>query len=284
MRSKTAIAKQAKADAKLALQEDVGTGDLSAKLVPNQPATAKLYYKDANPDAVLCGQSWFENCFREIGRAKFTWHKKEGSTLSTPNAVVCEIKSDVHTLLTAERSAINFLQTLSATATAARRWQKLSAGKVTIVDTRKTIPLLRVAQKYATKIGGISNHRWGLYDEILIKENHLALAGGVAQCLIRAKNKIAATKIQIEVQNLTELQQAIAAGATRVLLDNFTLNNIRRAVAIAAGRVELEVSGNVRPQNVKHIAASGIDRISVGAITKNIQVIDFSLIITSRCR
>ncbi len=277
------LEKQAQTDAKQALAEDIGEKDLSASLLPNTPAKAYLYCRDIN--AVLCGQAWFEACFKALGQAHFNWHKNDGDELVDTNDIICEISSTAHALLSGERSALNFLQTLSATATAARQWQKMAAEAtettkcITVVDTRKTIPLLRYAQKYATRIGGIKNHRLGLFDEILIKENHISVAGSIKKSLKSAKNITTSDKIQIEVQTLKQLQEAIEAGATRVMLDNFSIDNIKKAVAVADGcSIELEASGNINSRDFFAIAQTGVHRVSIGAITKNIIATDFSLL------
>ena len=191
---------------------------------------------------------------------------------------VCEVQAETRALLTAERSALNFLQTLSATATAARRYQKL-AGGAKVTDTRKTLPKLRVAQKYAVRTGGACNHRLGLYDEILIKENHIMAAGGIAAVLAAAYNMLPESRVQIEVRTINDLRTALAAGARRVLLDNFSIADIQSAVQIAQGRAELEASGGVEENNIAALAATGVDRISIGALTKNIRAVDFSLVL-----
>ncbi len=270
------IAQQAQKDAAAALSEDIGSGDLSASLAPaNSQQRGILICRD---NAVLCGQPWFEACFLHLDKnAAFIWQVAEGGDLS-PQMTVCEVQAETRALLTAERSALNFLQTLSATATAARRYQKL-AGGTKVTDTRKTLPKLRVAQKYAVRTGGAYNHRMGLYDEILIKENHIMAAGGIAAVLAAAHNMLPESRVQIEVRTINDLRTALAAGARRVLLDNFSLADIQAAVQIAQGRAELESSGGVEENNIAALAATGVDRISIGALTKNIRAVDFSLVL-----
>lgn len=264
------------ADAQAALAEDIGTGDLSRRLIENRLVTARLVCREK---AVLCGIAWFEACFRLLGKMTFDWRYADGDECDGNNEAICMLRGTAHALLTAERSALNFLQTLSATATAARRWQRLAVNDITVVDTRKTLPLLRRAQKYATRIGGVRNHRFGLDDEILIKENHLRIAGGdISAVLAKAFAVTDKTKVQIEVRTPAELRTAVAAGATRVLLDNFTVADLRAAVtAVDTKMVELEASGGFGEDDLAAIAATGIARISVGALTKNIKAVDFSL-------
>lgn len=273
---KNDLAAQAAADAAAALEEDIGAGDLSRGLFDGDaPRNGVLYCRE---NAMLCGRPWFEQCFLLLDdSARFVWRIAEGGEMRA-DAKVCEVRASPAALSGAERSALNFLQTLSATATAARRFCRL-AGKATIVDTRKTLPKLRAAQKYAVRIGGARNHRRGLFDEILIKENHLALAGGVKNALSRARRIVAPERIQIEARTLAEAAAAIAAGAARILLDNFSLSDLRRAAREFGERAELEASGGVSEDAVAAIAATGVHRISVGALTKNIRAVDFSFLI-----
>lgn len=259
------------------LQEDIGNGDLSTLLVPDdRKVQAVVVSREA---AVLCGKPWFEQCFRELDSGvEFRWFVKEGEVVS-PAQSLCEIRGNARALLTAERTALNFLQTLSATATSTRRYvEAISGTRARIYDTRKTLPGLRAAQKYAVRIGGATNHRMGLYDGILIKENHIAVAGGIAQAL-RIAEGIApqGVWVQIEVENRDELEAALAAGATMILLDNFNLEQLREAVAITAGRAELEASGGVTMDNLREIAETGVNRISIGSITKNVKAVDLSM-------
>lgn len=260
-----------------ALQEDIGACDFTAMLVPADcEAHATVISREA---AVLCGIPWFEQCFRELDAdIDIQWRVKEGVEAS-PGDTLCEIRGNARALLTAERAALNFLQTLSATASATRRYVAAVAGtEARIYDTRKTLPGLRVAQKYAVRVGGGHNHRMGLYAGILIKENHIAVAGGIAQAL-RAAEAIAPVGIplQIEVENCAELDAALAAGATLILLDNFSVEQMRQAVEITAGRAELEASGGITLGNLREVAETGVDRISIGSITKDVKAIDLSM-------
>lgn len=260
-----------------ALAEDVGSGDLTAQLTPEAKTARAVVI--CRHDAVLCGQPWFEACFRKLdARAALSWLAAEGTQVAA-GARICEIRGQARALLTAERTALNFLQMLSAVATATRRYADAVAGtRAKIVDTRKTLPGLRVAQKYAVRVGGGVNHRMGLYDGILIKENHIAAAGG-ATAAINAARKIAppGVWIQVEVETLEQLKEVLAAGATMILLDNMDLGQMREAVRLAAGRAELEASGGITLANVRAIAETGVDRISVGSLTKDIEAVDFSM-------
>lgn len=268
-------------DVERALAEDVGSGDASAQLLPeNQAARATVVCRQ---EAVLCGQAWFETCFRKLDPlVKITWQIREGDRMAK-GAVVCRVEGKARALLSAERSALNFLQVLSAVATATRRLVDAAAGTRTkIVDTRKTLPGLRIAQKYAVRTGGGANHRMGLYDAMLIKENHIAAAGGIAAVLRQAAALNAGVDIQIEVENLDQLREALACGAGSVMLDNFTLPLMREAVAVNAGRAVLEVSGSVQLDEVRAIAATGVDRISIGRLTKDVKAVDFSMRVLER--
>ena len=264
-----------------ALAEDIGRGDWTGRLIPeSQQLRAGVVVRE---QAVLCGQQWFEACLWTLDPgARIRWHVAEGATTS-PGAAVCDIEAQARALLAAERPALNFLQLLSGTATVVRRYVDAIAGAspspggCSIVDTRKTLPGLRLAQKYAVRIGGASNHRLGLYDGVLIKENHIAAAGGVAAALRAARALQSGVAIQIEVETLAQLQVAIAAGAADILLDNFTLPQMREAVAVCAGRARLEASGGVYLARVREIAASGVDRISIGRLTKDVAAVDFSM-------
>ena len=274
--AKNNIAAQAAADAAAALAEDIGGGDLSAALVDNTAARTGVLCVREN--TVLCGRPWFESCFLQLDKnTVFDWRAAEGGEISA-GQTVCEVRALPRALLGGERSALNFLQTLSATALAARRMQKL-AGKTIVADTRKTLPKLRAAQKYAVRTGGAHNHRLGLFDEILIKENHLAASGGIAAALQKARAITEESRIQIEARNLEELAAALDAGAKRILLDNFSTANLRRAVQQTGGRAELEASGNISEETAAAVAATGVDRISSGALTKNIRAADFSFIV-----
>jgi nicotinate-nucleotide pyrophosphorylase (carboxylating) len=264
-----------------ALAEDIGRGDWTAMLVPaGRRVTATVTAKEA---AVICGQPWFDDCVRACdGDARVAWAVNEGQAVAA-GTVVCRIEADARALLSAERPALNFLQTLSAVATATRRYVDAIAGAspnprgCAILDTRKTLPGLRQAQKYAVRIGGGRNQRLALWHGILIKENHIAAAGGIAQALAAARALNAGVEIQIEVESLAELQQALDAGATNVLIDDFSAADRAAAVALNAGRALLEVSGGVDLARVREIAASGVDRISIGKLTKDVQAIDLSM-------
>jgi nicotinate-nucleotide pyrophosphorylase (carboxylating) len=260
---------------RLALEEDVATGDVTAQLIPaDKDAVAKVIGRE---EAILCGTAWFEASFRLIASdVRIVWHVREGERIF-PGQAVCDIRGNARALLTAERCALNFLQTLSAVATETRRYADAIAGtQAVVMDTRKTLPGLRLAQKYAVTVGGGKNQRIGLFDGILIKENHIAAAGGIAQAL-QAAQLIANVPIQIEVESLEELQTALAADARLILLDNFTLDEMRSAVAITAGRAALEASGNVTLETVRAIAETGVQRISIGSLTKHVRAIDFSM-------
>ncbi|WP_151447681.1 carboxylating nicotinate-nucleotide diphosphorylase [Lacisediminimonas profundi] len=259
-----------------ALAEDVGSGDLTGLLVPaDQQVDARVVVRE---EAVLCGAPWFEGVMTQVDpRIAIQWHYAEGD-LMAPDTPVCSIHGPARALLTAERGALNFLQLLSGVATATRRYVDLVRGtRAVVLDTRKTLPGLRLAQKYAVRVGGGANQRLALYDGILIKENHIAAAGGIASAMKAAHAIKAGVPVQIEVENLDELRQALAAGATSVLLDNFTLAQMREAVAINGGRALLEASGGVNAQTLRSIAETGVDRISVGSLTKDVKATDYSL-------
>ena len=259
-----------------ALAEDLGSGDLTAALIPaGTKATATIISRE---DAILCGCAWAHQCFAQLDATiEITWLVKDGDRV-TPNQPLVHIHGDARAMLSAERPALNFLQTLSAVATHTRRYVDAIGGLPTqILDTRKTLPGLRLAQKYAVLAGGGANQRLALYDGILIKENHIAAAGSIAAVLEAALAMRSTDNIQIEVETLDELQQALDAGATSVLLDNFTLEDLRKAVAINQKQALLEASGNVDLTTVRAIAETGVDRISIGALTKNIQALDLSM-------
>ncbi|MGB7816370.1 MAG: carboxylating nicotinate-nucleotide diphosphorylase [Methylotenera sp.] len=265
-----------KHDVTQALAEDIGSGDLTAALVPAaQQAKANIISRE---NAVICGIDWVNACFLALDKnAKIKWLVNEGEKVSS-NQLLCEVLGNARALLSAERCALNFLQTLSAVATQTRQYVIAIAGtKAQILDTRKTLPGLRLAQKYAVTVGGGFNQRLALYDSILIKENHIAAAGSIHAALEHAKKLNKNVSIQIEVEDLNELQQALDAGATSILLDNFGLHDMKEAVRINAGRALLEASGNVNLNSVRSIALTGVDRISVGSLTKNIHAIDLSL-------
>jgi len=258
------------------LREDVGGGDLTALIVPDTArAEATVITREA---MVLCGRPWFDAVFARLDPAvRIGWQVEEGAVVAA-GALLCRLDGPARALLTGERTALNLLQSLSATATLAREYAKAAAGTgLTVLDTRKTLPGLRRAQKYAVRCGGCGNHRLGLYDGILIKENHILAAGSIALAVRKAVELDAGVPIEVEVESLDELAQALAAGANRVLLDNFTFAMMREAVAISAGRAKLEVSGNVSLENIPAIAATGVDYVSVGALTKNVRAVDLSM-------
>jgi len=268
-----------------ALQEDIGPCDWTAQLIaPNTQAEATLRVREA---ATLCGREWFAGCILQLDpAASIRWLFQEGARMPA-DTVVCEITANARALLTAERPGLNFLQLLSATASVARLHVQAIEGAspnprgCVVLDTRKTIPGLRQAQKYAVRVGGGANQRLALWHGILIKENHIAAAGGIAPVMQQAQSLNSGVDIQIEVESLHELQQALAAGAQSILIDNFSLADMREAVRITAGRALLEVSGGVTLAQLRDIAATGVDRISIGKLTKDIRAIDFSMRVRS---
>lgn len=265
------------ADVRRALAEDVGKGDLTAALIPDgKHAQAQLICRQ---QAVLSGAAWVEEVFRQVDdRVVLRWHLHDGDIVQD-NQPVCSVQGSAASILTAERTGLNFLQTLSATATLAASYVKAVQGTmVNILDTRKTLPGLRLAQKYAVTCGGGVNHRIGLYDAILIKENHITAAGSISAVMEQARVLHPDVPIEIEVESLDELAQALDAGARRVLLDNFSLQQLREAVSLNRGRARLEASGGVSLHSVCAIAETGVDDISVGALTKDVQAVDFSLL------
>ena len=260
-----------------AIAEDLGNADWTGLLVPaGKRCVAQLLCRDS---AVICGQDWFEAVFATLcPRSVLSWLVDEGDQVDA-GAVVCTIEADARAMLTAERSAMNYLQLLSAVATKTRHFVRLTEGtRAVVLDTRKTLPGLRLAQKYAVRVGGGVNQRLALYDGVLIKENHIAAAGGIAQVLAQvAAVAPKSVGVQIEVESLAELTLALDAGAQSILLDNFSLQMMRDAVALSAGRAVLEASGGVNEQTVRAIAQTGVDRISIGSLTKDIAAVDFSL-------
>jgi nicotinate-nucleotide pyrophosphorylase (carboxylating) len=268
-----------------ALMEDIGVCDWTAQLVPaGRRVNARVLVRE---DAVLCGRDWFDACIAALdATARVEWHVDEGAWMA-PDTLVCHIEADARALLSAERPALNFLQLLSGTATLTRRHVEAIAGAspnprgCVILDTRKTLPGLRQAQKYAVRTGGGSNQRLALWHGILIKENHIAAAGGVAAALRNAQALQSGVDIQIEVESLDQLTEALGAGATSVLLDNFDLPRMREAVALTAQRALLEVSGGVALDQVRDIAATGVDRISIGRLTKDVRATDYSMRVLS---
>jgi nicotinate-nucleotide pyrophosphorylase (carboxylating) len=259
-----------------ALLEDVGSGDLTGKLVPvDNRVKARVIVRE---EAVLCGAPWFEGVMLAVDQAiDIDWKYAEGDLMAA-GSVVCEIEGSPRSLLTAERAALNFLQLLSGVASATRRYVDVIAGtRAAILDTRKTLPGLRQAQKYAVRVGGGKNQRMALYDGILIKENHIAAAGGVTRALQAADALGSGAPVQIEVETIAQLEEALAAGATSVLLDNFNLDMMREAVRLNAGRALLEASGGINMETVRAIAQTGVDRISIGSLTKDVKATDYSL-------
>jgi len=263
-------------DVARALAEDIGTGDVTAALIsPDARASAHIVCRE---DAVLAGAPWGDECFRQLDPdVRIHWGHHDGDRVSA-DTVLCELEGNARALVAGERNALNFLQTLSGTATVTRSFVDAVAGThAKILDTRKTIPGLRLAQKYAVRCGGGHNHRFGLYDAILIKENHVAAAGGIANAIRAARAASPGVFLDCEVESLDELRDAINAGAERVLLDEFTDAMLRESVSLAAGRVPLEVSGSVNLERVRAIAETGVDCISIGALTKHVRAIDLSM-------
>jgi nicotinate-nucleotide pyrophosphorylase (carboxylating) len=267
-----------------ALFEDIGRADWTARLVPaGRRVVARVIVREA---AVLCGREWFDGCVLRLDpSARLDWHHAEGEWMA-PDDEVCRITGDARALLSAERPSLNFLQLLSATATVTRRHVEAIAGAspnprgCAVLDTRKTLPGLRQAQKYAVRVGGGQNQRLALWHGILIKENHIAAAGGVAAALANARALGAGVDIQIEVETLEQLREALAAGATSVLLDNFDLERMKAAVTLnreSGGRALLEVSGSVQLEQLRAIASTGVDRVSIGALTKDVKAVDYSM-------
>jgi nicotinate-nucleotide pyrophosphorylase (carboxylating) len=264
-----------------ALLEDVGRGDWTGRLLPEgRRAKAQVRVREA---AVLAGRDWFDGCMHAVDADTLVrWRYDEGADM-VADSVVCDIEGDARALLTAERPSLNFLQLLSATATATRAHVRAIAGAspnprgCVVLDTRKTLPGLRQAQKYAVRVGGGANQRLALWHGILIKENHIAAAGGITTALRRAKALNAGVDIQIEVETLDQLREALSAGAGSVLLDNFSLAQMREAVAVTAGRALLEASGGLGLEQLRDVAATGVDRISIGKLTKDVRAVDYSM-------
>jgi nicotinate-nucleotide pyrophosphorylase (carboxylating) len=271
-----ALEAQIEQDVHHALAEDIGTGDITAQLVPaDRQASAQVISREA---AVICGRNWFETVFHHIdNRVHVHWQVQDGEQVS-PGQVLCHLEGPARALLSGERAALNFLQTLSGTATLAQRYAAQTTDLATrILDTRKTIPGLRRAQKYAVHCGGCHNHRAGLYDAFLIKENHIAATGSIAAAVRAARELHGDLSVEVEVENSDQLQQALDAGADRILLDNFTPDAIRAAVAQTAGKAQLEASGGITLDNVRHYAETGVDFISIGALTKDVRAVDLSM-------
>jgi nicotinate-nucleotide pyrophosphorylase (carboxylating) len=263
-------------DVSCALAEDLGSGDITAELIPEDCTwEASVYSRES---AILCGRNWFDAVFHHLDeRTEVRWYAADGDAIAA-HQVVCTLKGPARCLLSGERTALNFLQTLSGTATLARSYARQLEGLQTrVLDTRKTIPGLRHAQKYAVRCGGCHNHRFGLYDAFLIKENHIAAAGSIAQAIQTARQHKPDFMVEIEVESLEQLQQALDAGADRILLDNFSLAQLNKAVTLTKRRVQLEASGGITLDNIRQYAQTGVDYISVGALTKNVRAIDLSM-------
>jgi nicotinate-nucleotide pyrophosphorylase (carboxylating) len=259
------------------LEEDLGDGDITAAIIPeHRRATAELLTRES---MVLCGREWFDAVFKHLdANVIIDWHVAEGESIAA-NTKICTLSGLARALLTGERTAMNLLQTLSATATISRQYAEAVQGtNCKILDTRKTIPGLRVAQKYAVKCGGCFNHRIGLFDGVLIKENHIMAADSIANAVqIAREQSNAPIEVEVEVENLAELKQALNAKPNRIMLDNFTLDDLRYAVKLIAGKAELEASGNIDLTTIRAVAETGVDFISIGALTKNVQAIDLSM-------
>ena len=259
-----------------ALHEDLGDGDLTANLLPeDMQSKARLITRE---DAVLCGTCWFDSVFKQLDEnIEIQWHAEDGDDIFE-NQELCTIEGSARVLLTGERTAMNFIQTLSGTATTARKYAKVLEGTTTkLLDTRKTIPGLREAQKYAVRSGGGYNHRLGLFDGILLKENHIAASGSIVNAVSAAKKRYPETPVEVEVETKDELKEAIGSGADIIMLDNFTLEDMREAVIFTDGRARLEASGGFDIEGLRATAETGVDYISVGALTKHIRAIDLSM-------
>lgn len=261
---------------RIALAEDIGEGDVSAQLCAPKTISAKVVCRET---ATLCGQAWFDTSFQQLDPGiTVQWRCNDGNLIH-PNQEVCIVTGSAQAILSGERTALNFLQTLSGTATATKKLlHRLKGTRTTLLDTRKTIPGLRAAQKYAVQCAGGTNHRMGLYDAYLIKENHIAVCGSIHHAIAAAKSQKPDLSIEVEVETLSQLQEAIACKADIALLDNFSLEKTKKAVVLAKDRIQLEVSGNITMQNIHQYAMLGVDYISVGGLTKHIQAIDFSML------
>jgi nicotinate-nucleotide pyrophosphorylase (carboxylating) len=263
------------AEVKPFLEEDIGSGDITAEIIPEtMHAEAEVITRE---HMVLCGRAWFDAVFKALNaNVNINWLEDEGAVVDK-DTLLCRLSGPARSLLTGERTALNLLQTLSATATVARQYAEAVAGTgCKVLDTRKTIPGLRNAQKYAVACGGCHNHRIGLYDGVLIKENHIIAAGSIAKAIQAAREKTS-VPVEVEVESMQELEQAIAAKPDRIMLDNFTLEDMQAAVKLNAGVIELEASGNIGLDNIRTIAETGVDYISIGALTKNIRAVDLSM-------
>ncbi len=259
-----------------AIREDVGTGDVTARLIPEDDFSLATVI--AREPAVICGVDWFEEVFAQLDPQIFIeWDVDDGDTIEADQSI-CSLSGSTRALLTGERTALNFLQTLSGTATRSAEYARAVEGTgVKVLDTRKTIPGLRLAQKYAVSCGGCHNHRAGLYDAILIKENHIIAAGGIQQAIDSARFNSPDLMIEVEVENLQELEQALASSPDRIMLDNFNLDLLKQAVSLNNKQCELEASGNVTLDTIRQIAETGVDYISTGALTKDVKALDLSM-------
>ena len=258
------------------LVADVGDGDITAALIPaDQQASASVVVREA---AVICGQAWFTEVFKQVDEGiTVTWQVAEGAAVTAGTTIV-QLQGPTRSLLTGEREALNWLQTLSGTATTVREYVSALANSETrILDTRKTLPSLRYAQKYAVTMGGAKNHRLGLYDAFLIKENHIASAGSIAAVVQQARAMQSQRLLEVEVESLAECEQALAAGVDVIMLDNFSCEKMAEAVTLTAGRAKLEASGDITLATLAAVAATGVDYISLGALTKHVRAIDFSM-------
>lgn len=263
----------------IALAEDIGSGDITAQLLPaTASASARVITRQA---AVLCGTAWFDEVFKQIDPpVEVQWQAQDGDTVQAEQTL-CNLSGNARSLLSGERCALNFLQTLSATATQTRHYVDVLKGSgVTLLDTRKTIPGLRLAQKYATRCGGAQNHRIGLYDAFLIKENHIAASGSISQAVSTARQLFSDKPVEVEVEDLQELKEALQAQADIIMLDNFSLSDMQAAVELNQGQAKLEASGNITDARLREIAATGVDYISIGALTKHVQAVDLSMRLT----
>lgn len=268
-------------DVARALAEDIGSGDITALLIPaSLQARAVVISRE---EAVVCGTAWFDDVFQTLDpHVHIEWHMHDGETV-TPAQTLCTLTGPARSLLSGERTALNFLQTLSGTATRAQRYALAVAGTgAKVLDTRKTLPGLRTAQKYAVRCGGCHNHRMGLYDAILIKENHILAAGSIGQAVATARSVAPGKTVEVEVETLEELREALAAAVDIILLDNFKVEDLAQAVAINQGHAKLEASGGITLDNIRRIAETGVDYISVGSLTKDVQAIDLSMRFNAR--
>lgn len=270
------LSAEIEANVRRALAEDIGSGDITAQLIPSERlAHASVITREA---AVICGTAWVDAVFHQLDpRVAVHWRVQDGDRVQ-PNQVLFTLEGPARALLSGERSALNFLQTLSGVATKCRHYADLVSGtRVKLLDTRKTLPGLRLAQKYAVTCGGCHNHRIGLYDAFLIKENHIAACGGIAQAIATARRIAPGKPVEVEVESLEELQEALDAGADIIMLDELSLDDMRRAVTLTAGRAKLEASGGINESTLRTIAETGVDYISLGTLTKDVKAVDLSM-------